>query len=97
MSQIAITRRWVALAGLAAFAAAALSGCNTTQTGGVAGQAAAPPAVSGYRISNKLSTRRRSSPRAAIRPRNGRSRRCPALWRRPSPRTWRPAIRPARR
>ena len=49
---IAITRRRVALAGLAAFAAAALTGCNTTQTGVVAGQAAPPPAVSGYRISN---------------------------------------------
>ena len=51
MSNIAITRRRVTLAGFAAVAAAALSGCNTTQTGFVAGQAA-PPALSGYRISN---------------------------------------------
>ncbi len=52
MSNIAITRRGVALAGFAAVAAAALSGCNTTQTGVVGGQTAPPPAVSGYRISN---------------------------------------------
>ncbi len=52
MSNIAITRRRVALAGFAAVAAAALSGCNTTQTGVVAGQAGPPPAASGYRISN---------------------------------------------
>ncbi len=44
MSNIAITRRRIALAGFAALAAAALSGCNTT------GPAAPPPV--GYRISN---------------------------------------------
>ena len=52
MSNIAITRRGFALAGFAAVAAVTLSGCNTTQTGVVAGQAVPPPAVSGYRISN---------------------------------------------
>ncbi len=51
MWNTAITRRRVVLAGLAAVVAAALSGCNTTQPGFVAGQAA-PPAVSGYRISH---------------------------------------------
>ena len=50
MSNIAITRRRIALASFAALAAAALSGCNTTGPAAVSGPAAPPPV--GYRISN---------------------------------------------
>lgn len=51
MSNIFITRRRVTLAGFAAVAAAALSGCNTTGPAAGSGPAPAPP-TAGYRISN---------------------------------------------
>jgi len=50
MSQIIVARR-VVLISFGAFAAAGLSGCNTTQTAG-SGPAAAPALVRGYRVAS---------------------------------------------
>ena len=93
-----LTRR-AALVGLGAFAAAGLSGCNTTPSAGVAagGRLRAPAARS-------TSIRRRWSPMSAIRPRAGCSSLCRARLprvsgqeRRRAPRAYRHALSGQRR